>query len=96
MTVAEAGEIFDYWAENPPSHLMLQIIARAVGWKPVEAASLPGLAGLAAAAPPGLVVAPGGNGGFPPPVFDVDALRARNRARAAGTEPGDGARAAEI
>src|SRR5207249_1892397 len=32
MTLAEAGEIFDYWAENPPPHLLLQAIARMLGW----------------------------------------------------------------
>src|SRR5438045_305725 len=27
MTLAEAGEIFRYWEDNPPSHLLLQAIA---------------------------------------------------------------------
>jgi len=31
MTLAEAGEIFAYWAENPPPHLLLQAIARLLG-----------------------------------------------------------------
>lgn len=72
MTLAEAGEIFAYWVENPPTHLMLQTIARLFGWAP-HAAS-------AAAAPPGIVVARGGALGMPAPL-DMEALRATNRAR---------------
>ena len=34
MTLAEAGEIFRYWEDNPPMHLMTQIIARLLGWQP--------------------------------------------------------------
>ena len=91
MTLTEAGEIFDYWAECPPTYLMLQIIARALGWRPPgESASITGFADVANAAPPGLAVARGGITGVPPAVFDVDALRARNRARAARIMLGTG------
>lgn len=82
MTLAEAGEIFDYWTENPPVHLMAQVIARMLGWKPTSPAPA-ALADLAAIAPPGLAIVPGGALGMPPPVLDVEALRARNRARLA-------------
>jgi hypothetical protein len=82
MTLAEAGEIFAYWAENPPVHLMVQTIARMLGWKPAGTAA-PAFADIAAMAPPGLAVAPGGELGMPAPVLDIEALRARNRARLA-------------
>jgi hypothetical protein len=78
MTVREAGEIFAYWAQNPPAHLMLQTIARLLGWKPA-AAPMPALSQIAAMAPPGLAVATSGSLGMPAPVLDIDALRARNR-----------------
>jgi hypothetical protein len=61
---------------------MLQVIARMLGWKPVERAT-PSLAEIAAMPPPGLVVAAGGNLGMPPPMLDIDILRARNHARLA-------------
>jgi len=82
MTLAEAGEIFGYWEECPPTHLMLQTIARMFGWmpRPAPAGATP-IAEIAAAAPPGLSVARGGDLGMPPPL-DLYALRARNRARA--------------
>ena len=81
MTLAEAGEIFGYWEANPPAHLMLQTIARMLGWMPRSApAGAPGIEEIAAAAPPGLAVARGGDLGMPAPL-DRDALRARNRAR---------------
>ncbi|HWB50173.1 MAG TPA: hypothetical protein VG651_13765 [Stellaceae bacterium] len=82
MTVAEAEEVFAYWAENPPAHLMLQIIARMLGWKPATATS-PDVAEIAAIAPPGLAVTTRGGLGMPPPVLDIEALRARNSARLA-------------
>src|SRR5712691_6856258 len=50
MTLAEAGEIFAYWEENPPPHLLLQTIARLLGWTPKPAP--PGPPQIAAAAPP--------------------------------------------
>jgi hypothetical protein len=82
MTLAEAGEIFAYWAENPPAHLALQTIARLLGWKPREAGPDPSsIAAIAAAAPPGLVVTRNGGLGMPA-ALDLDDLRARNRARA--------------
>src|SRR5262249_57332223 len=34
MTLAEAEEIFAYWVQNPPTHLMVQVIARAPRWQP--------------------------------------------------------------
>jgi hypothetical protein len=82
MTLAEAGEIFAYWAENPPPHLMLQVIGRLFGWTPRAAsdAAMP-IAEIAATAPPGIVVARGGTLGMPAPL-GPDGLRAKNRARA--------------
>ena len=82
MTLAEAGEIFGYWEDNPPAHLMLQTIACMLGWVPRPAqAGAPRIEEIAAAAPPGLAVARGGDIGMPAPL-DLDALRARNRSRA--------------
>jgi hypothetical protein len=83
MTLAEAGEIFAYWAENPPTHVMVQIIARILGWKPSVPADDTNVAELMAAPPPGIAITPGGTLDMPQPVFDRDALRERNRARAA-------------
>jgi hypothetical protein len=82
MTLAEAGEIFAYWRENPPVHQMVQTIARMLGWKPPDD-TVPSLDEIAAMAPPGLSVAPPGEIGMPSPVLDIEALRARNRARLA-------------
>jgi len=83
MTLAEAGEIFLYWEENPPAHLMLQTIARMLGWAPRLARSAaPPIDEMVAAPPPGLAVARGGDLGMPAPL-DLEALRARNRSRAA-------------
>jgi len=85
MTLAEAGEIFLYWEENPPAHLMLQTIACMLGWMPRPAsAGAPALDEIAAAAPPGLAVARGRDLGMPTPL-DLDTLRARNRAQAVAT-----------
>jgi len=82
MTLAEAGEIFQYWEDNPPAHLMLQTIARMLGWAPRAAPEgVPPIEAIAAAAPPGLAVARGGDLGMPAPL-DLDALRARNREQA--------------
>ncbi len=84
MTLAEAGEIFAYWERDPPAHLIVQTIARLLGWTPRPAPSRPpGIEEIAASAPSGLVVAHGGVIGMPAPVFDSEALRTRNRARAA-------------
>ena len=84
MTLAEVGEIFGYWEQNPPAYLMLQAIARMLGWTPSPAAAEPArLEEFAAAPPPGFAVVHGGGLGMPPPVLDPDTLRARNRARAA-------------
>lgn len=82
MTLAEAGEIFAYWAENPPAHLMVQAIARILGWKPASR-EMPPLADIAAMAPPGLAIAADGALGMPAPVLDIETLRLRNRARLA-------------
>jgi len=87
MTLAEAGEIFRYWEENPPPHLMVQAIARLLGWSPPPAAPAP-LAELAAAPPPGLTVMPAGSLGMPPPILDPATLRTRNNARAAALASG--------
>jgi len=80
MTLAEAGEIFDYWADHPPMHLMTQAIARMLGWKPAPDTT-PSPYDIAAAPPPGLAIAPGGDIGMPAPVLDIDELRRRNRER---------------
>jgi hypothetical protein len=81
MTLHEVGEVFAYWERNPPTHLMLQAIARLLGWTPPatpdEPSSLPQ---LAAAPPPGFAVVRG-NAGLPAPL-GLDELRIRNRARA--------------
>jgi hypothetical protein len=82
MTLAEAGEIFRYWEANPPPHLLLQTIARLLGWQPLHRSPAASLADLAAAPPPGLAVAPAGTLDLPSPIFDLDTLRSRNRARA--------------
>ena len=80
MSLAEAGEIFCYWEENPPAHLMLQTIARMLGWVPRPAAAdAPRFEAVAAAAPPGLAVTQGGDLRMPA-ALDIDAMRARNRA----------------
>ncbi|HYU13961.1 MAG TPA: hypothetical protein VEK82_15390, partial [Stellaceae bacterium] len=72
------------WEDNPPAHLMTQIIARLLGWKPRRQAQpstgAASLADLAAASPPGLAIAPPGALDMPPPVLAPDELRARNRA----------------
>ena len=100
MTLAEAAEIFRYWEDNPPAHLMIQVIARLIGWQPPRPAPpSPGassIADLAAMPPPGLAIAPADTIAMPAPVLDVAALRARNRAsqtlaplqRGEGGEPG--------
>src|SRR5262249_59972516 len=88
MTLAEAGEIFAYWAENPPPHLLLQAIARLLGWAPgstatpAQSAAPTSLDDIAAAAPPGLAILRGADPGLPAPVLDPDLLRARSRLRA--------------
>jgi hypothetical protein len=94
MTLAEAGEIFAYWEHSPPTHLIVQAIAGMLGWTPppVSTAAVP-LEAIAAAPPPGLVVARGGGLGMPLPVLDPDTLRAHKRARAseiAGRNRSDG------
>ncbi|HEV8679329.1 MAG TPA: hypothetical protein VGQ90_08135 [Stellaceae bacterium] len=82
MTLDEAGEIFSYWERNPPAHLMLQTIARMLGWTPgPSSAGTPRVDEIVAAAPPGLAVARGGGLGMPAPL-DLQALRTRNRAPA--------------
>jgi hypothetical protein len=76
MTLAEAGEIFRHWQQNPPAHLMLQTIACLLGWSPA-AASRPAPDEVLAAPPPGIAVTRGDTG-MPVPVLDAEALRARN------------------
>ena len=90
MTLAEAAEIFGYWAENPPPHLLLQAIARTLGWSPAPPPEAPrSLDDIAAAAPPGLAVTRGGDPTMPLPLLDPDRLRQRNRARALARGNGD-------
>ena len=80
MTLAEAGEVFAYWADNPPPHLLLQVIARALGWAPRARPMPADPAALLAAPPPGLAATPSA---VPSAELDPAALRDRNRARAA-------------
>jgi hypothetical protein len=62
---------------------MLQTIARMLGWAPRSARSAaPPIDEMVAAPPPGLAVVQGGDLGMPAPL-ELEALRARNRARAA-------------
>ena len=88
MTLAEAGEIFTYWEHDPPTYLIVQTIARLLGWTSRSAASRPmpsrppRIEEIAASAPSGLGMAPGRAIGMPAPILDWGALRARNRARA--------------
>jgi hypothetical protein len=86
MTLAEAGEIFRYWEDNPPAHLMTQIIARLLGWQPPRPAPAASLADLAAMPPPGLASAPAGTIAMPAPVLDIATLRDRNQTRANGSD----------
>jgi hypothetical protein len=86
MTLDEAGEIFRYWEDNPPAHLMTQIIARLLGWQPPRPAPAASLADLAATVPPGLAIAPAGTIAMPAPVLDIATLRARNQTRANGSD----------
>jgi hypothetical protein len=84
MTLADAGEIFAYWERDPPVHLIVQTIARLLGWTSPRQPPRPAtIDDIAASAPPGLAVAHGGTIGMPEAVFDLEALRTRNRARAA-------------
>ena len=86
MTLDEAGEIFRYWEDNPPAHLMTQIIARLLGWQPPRPAPAASLADLAAMPPPGLASAPAGTITMPAPVLDIATLRDRNQTRANGRD----------
>ena len=81
MTLVQAGEIFRYWEQEPPTHLMLRVIASLLGWRPLHAGDCASsLDELAAAAPPGLAVAEGsGNVAMAAPL-GLEAMRAKNRA----------------
>ena len=83
LTMAEAQEIVGYWEQNPPPHLILQAIARMLGWTPprAPASGNPTLTAIAADVPPGLAVTRGADPGLPLP-RDEGALRAENRRRA--------------
>ncbi len=71
MTLAEVGEIFAYWERDPPAHLIVQTIARLLGWTPPTCRrAQPQIDEIAASAPPGLAVAHGGTIGMPEAVFD--------------------------
>jgi hypothetical protein len=82
MSLVEAGEIFAYWEHNPPPHLLLQAIARLLGWAP--SARPADTAAIAAAPPPGLAIMTADGLGMPAPLFDVAAMRERNRERRNG------------
>jgi hypothetical protein len=85
MTLAQAGEIFRYWEHNPPAYLIVQTIARLLGWAPPDLSNVRSMIAAIATAPPppGLAVIRGSSSlGMPPPLLDPAALRARNRARA--------------
>jgi len=80
MTLAEVGEIFAYWEDNPPPHLVLRAIATMLGWRSAGPARPEAdIAGLAAAPPPGLAVAGAAGLDMPPPVLDIAKMRERNR-----------------
>lgn len=91
MTLAEADEIFTYWERDPPAHLIMQTIARLLGWTPRAVPSQPRIDEIAASAPPGLAVTAGSAIGMPAPVFDLETLRARNRTRSAAIAQRGGA-----
>jgi hypothetical protein len=84
MTLAEAGEIFAYWERDPPTHLIVQAVARLLGWtpRPMPPRS-PRIEEIAASAPPGLTVAHGSAIGMPAPILDLETMRTRNLARVA-------------
>ena len=93
MTLAEAGEIFRYWEDNPPPYLLLQAIARLFGWQPPASSTAPSrmmpettLDALTAMPPPGLAVMPATQIAMPPPILDPAALRTRNHAPAERTQ----------
>lgn len=87
MTLADIGEIFAYWERNPPVHLMVQVIGRLLGWTSSSQPSRPAeIDEIAGSAPPGLAVAANRKIGMPEAIFDLEALRARNRERAAEIE----------
>jgi hypothetical protein len=73
MTLAEAAEIFRYWEAHPPVHLLVAAVF-GVKAKPVA----PEGSGL----PPGFAVSQVAAFGMPAPVFDLNEMRTRNRARA--------------
>lgn len=79
MTLAEAGDIFSYWEQNPPMHLMVQTIACLLGWTPGAMSAPTSFKEIVAAAPPGVAVAQRGLD-MPAPL-DRSELEARNRAR---------------
>lgn len=87
MTLFDVEELSQYWADNPPVHIL---VAAYLGVKPKETASAPG---IRAVAPPGghedvvatALAALGPMSGFverdvheglPPPILDFDELSA--------------------
>ena len=80
MTLAEAEEIFAYWAANPPAHLMMQTIAAMLGWKPFGRRT--GSTSLPLRRRRGWRSARRRRR-CRTPIFDIDSLRAANRSRAA-------------
>lgn len=94
MTLAEAGEIFGYWAANPPAYLILQALARMLGWSPPAPDRPASIEDIATAPPPGVAIIRGGDPAMPAPVLDAAVLRARNRAHALATGLSNGGRAA--
>jgi hypothetical protein len=84
MTLADCERIFRYWQErSPPTFEAVGIIARMLGWKP-RAAAAPATPDelRALATTPGSGMALANASGMPMPIFDIEELRARNRARA--------------
>jgi hypothetical protein len=93
MTLADVGEIFAYWERDPPVHLMVQTIARLLGWTPPNQPSRSAqIDAIAASVPPGLTIMHGGTIGMPEAVFDLEELRTHNQAKAAEIACGTGAR----
>jgi hypothetical protein len=77
MTLADAGEIFAYWERDPPVHLIMQTIARLLGWAPQSVS--PRIEEIVASAPPGLALVRGDMPDMPTPVLDLEVLRVRNQ-----------------
>ena len=84
MYLEEADEVFDYWTLHPPTHQLVALIARMLGWEGPEKPEIDGddLPDLQIELSPEMADAIGKAAGVPPPVIDLEAMRERNRNRA--------------